>query len=235
MNDSLAPGRPHTALIVWDGPDGDLPVIPALRTVPVTDTTELAAALASERAAIVVLRVPPVSAEAMELVAAERRRRNELRAVVVTEAADSLTRLGALALGFDEAFPAVATRDELAGRIAILGERIGSSGRSALAIAPDLELDPVARCLRRRGRLVHLRPMEYRLLEELARHPGVPMSRTELLQRVWGTSALDGSRTVDVHVRWLRSKIERNPRRPVHLVTVRGTGYQLEPQAATGI
>jgi DNA-binding response OmpR family regulator len=96
-------------------------------------------------------------------------------------------------------------------------------------VADDTVLDLDARALRRRGRLIHLRPLESRLLEELARSPGRPLSRDLLIERAWPTVPPAGSRTVDVHVRWLRQKLEPDPRRPVHLLTVRGLGYRLEP------
>jgi DNA-binding response OmpR family regulator len=54
------------------------------------------------------------------------------------------------------------------------------------------------------------------------------MSRATLLRRVWRGDVLEGSRTIDVHIRWLRAKVERDPERPIHLLTVRGVGYQLE-------
>jgi DNA-binding response OmpR family regulator len=95
-------------------------------------------------------------------------------------------------------------------------------------VGDGAELDLTARALRRHGRLVRLRPMEFRLLEELARNPGRPVTREWLLRRVWGSHELDGSRTVDVHIRWLRAKVERDPENPEHLLTVRGVGYQLE-------
>jgi DNA-binding response OmpR family regulator len=79
--------------------------------------------------------------------------------------------------------------------------------------------------------VVHLRPKEYGLLALLAAHPGRAYSRRDLLDRVWGPHHRGGMRTVDVHVRWLRSKIEPVPDQPVLLVTVRGIGYRLDPAA----
>jgi DNA-binding response OmpR family regulator len=96
-------------------------------------------------------------------------------------------------------------------------------------VADGLELDLVGHELRRGSEVVHLRPKEYGLLALLAAHPGRAYSRRELLDRVWGPDHTGGMRTVDVHVRWLRSKIEPVSDRPVHLVTVRGIGYRLDP------
>lgn len=63
---------------------------------------------------------------------------------------------------------------------------------------------------------------------ELAAHPGRAFTRRQLLDRVWGLDQVGDPRTVDVHIRWLRSKVEREPEHPVHLVTVRGIGYRLD-------
>lgn len=73
-----------------------------------------------------------------------------------------------------------------------------------------------------------LTPMEFELLHFLARHRGQALSRDHLLQEVWGWDYSGGTRTVDVHIRWLREKIEADPARPTRLVTVRGSGYRFE-------
>jgi DNA-binding response OmpR family regulator len=73
-----------------------------------------------------------------------------------------------------------------------------------------------------------LKPKEYELLLFLAEHKGKMLSREFILERVWGWDYIGDSRTVDVHVRWLRQKIEVDPARPVRIVTVRGGGYRFE-------
>ena len=73
-----------------------------------------------------------------------------------------------------------------------------------------------------------LKPKEFELLLFLARHRGQVLSRDLILERVWGWEFAGGSRTVDVHVRWLREKIEPDPSQPARIVTVRGAGYRFE-------
>jgi len=75
---------------------------------------------------------------------------------------------------------------------------------------------------------IPLKPKEFDLLIYLARHRGQALSREKILEQVWGWDFSGGSRTVDVHVRWLRSKIETDPGRPSRIVTVRGAGYRFE-------
>ena len=74
---------------------------------------------------------------------------------------------------------------------------------------------------------VPLRAKEFDLLTFLARNAGQVTTREQIMRRVWGVDDVDDSRTVDVHIRWLREKIEKNPSRPVLLQTVRNVGYRL--------
>ena len=76
------------------------------------------------------------------------------------------------------------------------------------------------------GKLVEFSALEFRLLRYFIEHRGATISRDELLNEVWGYNALVSTRTVDVHVAWLRQKIEQNPRHPQYLLTVHGMGYK---------
>ena len=78
------------------------------------------------------------------------------------------------------------------------------------------------------GEPLALKPQEYELLGFFAEHKGKMLSREFILERVWGWDFIGDSRTVDVHVRWLRQKIESDPGRPTRIVTVRGGGYRFE-------
>jgi DNA-binding response OmpR family regulator len=78
------------------------------------------------------------------------------------------------------------------------------------------------------GKELVLSPKEFSLLGELMRHQGAVLSRDLLLTRVWGYDFYGDSRTVDVHVRWLREKIEQDPAAPQRIATVRGIGYRFE-------
>jgi DNA-binding response OmpR family regulator len=92
----------------------------------------------------------------------------------------------------------------------------------------DLTLDLVAHRAFRAGQLLNLAPKEFDLLAELIRHKGAVLTRDLLLQRVWGFDFGGDTRTVDVHVRWLREKIEDDPANPHRIETVRGLGYRFE-------
>ncbi len=78
------------------------------------------------------------------------------------------------------------------------------------------------------GKPLQLKPQEYQLLLFFAEHRGQMLSREFILERVWGWDFIGDSRTVDVHVRWLRQKIEADAGNPVRIITVRGGGYRFE-------
>jgi DNA-binding response OmpR family regulator len=90
----------------------------------------------------------------------------------------------------------------------------------------DLRIDFAKRSVRVRGREAELTFVEFEILSALARAPGRVFTRDMLLARIWGDSAYRDPRTIDVHIRHLREKIERDAKDPEYLFTVRGVGYR---------
>jgi len=222
--------RPPWIALADDGPiaamrgaidDGHLRVV--------RDPEAFCALLASSRPHVAVVAVPPATPEVEDEVLRERRRRPSLRIVHVSRPEDTDRRIDALRHGFDEALTTAIEPDELVTRLEILEARGRARQATGLAVAHGVTLDPVAHEVRRDGELIHLRPKEFQLLAMLAAHPGRAYTRRQLLDRVWGPGHDGDPRTIDVHVRWLRSKIEPAPGSPVHIVTVRGVGYRLDP------
>ena len=218
-------------VLATDGPGLDLgQVAPAATRVrTVQDPGVFADLLASDRPRVAILAQPPAGARELDFVREERRRRQGLRTIHLSPGSDVPARIAALRDGFDEALPQTIEASELAARAILLEEQARSRPPTSLRIADGYELDLVAHELRLDGRSVHLRPKEFQLLAMLAAHPGRAYTRRQLLDRVWGPDQGGDPRTVDVHIRWLRSKIEPQPDRPIHLVTVRGVGYRLDP------
>lgn len=95
--------------------------------------------------------------------------------------------------------------------------------------ADRLELDIVAHEIKLDGQILEVRPREFELLEFFLRHPHQALSRELLLESVWGYEFRGDTRTVDVHIRWLRKKIEVNPSLPTRIITVRSVGYKFIP------
>lgn len=96
--------------------------------------------------------------------------------------------------------------------------------------AGDLEVDFERRAVTARGSPVRLTYVEFEILSTLAGAPGRVMTREMLLEQVWGDSAYRDPRTIDVHIRHLREKLEQDPRQPEYLFTVRGVGYRFRDQ-----
>jgi DNA-binding response OmpR family regulator len=95
-------------------------------------------------------------------------------------------------------------------------------------VSGDLQLDRERHELRRGETLVRLKPKEFELLLFFVQHPGRVFTREQILNEVWGYDFYGGPRTVDVHIRWLRQKVEDDPARPNRIKTVRGSGYLFE-------
>ncbi len=232
-NAEIAGGRRHSTWLVLaaDGPALELEgVAPAAaRIQAVADPAVFTSLLHGDRPRIAIVASPPAGEGDVELVAAERRRRTALRTIHLSPPDAAGARIEALRQGYDEALPQSIGPAELAGRAALLEERARGRAGITLEVGDGLELDLVAHELRLDGRAVHLRPKEFQLLSMLAAHPGRAFTRRQLLDRVWGLDQVGDPRTVDVHIRWLRSKVEREPDHPVRLITVRGIGYRLDP------
>ena len=108
-------------------------------------------------------------------------------------------------------------------RAEMLGSRPG--GEEPI-VAGDLRIDFARRVAAVRGKQVRLTYVEFEILAALARSLGRVHTREMLLEQVWGDSAYRDPRTIDVHIRHLREKLERDPRSPEYLFTVRGVGYR---------
>jgi DNA-binding response OmpR family regulator len=121
-------------------------------------------------------------------------------------------------------------------RVRLMREEVSAKGEdpvveftgTAVMTFGDLVMDQRRREVLRNGQPLPLKPKGYELLVFLARHRGVVLSRDLIVERVWGWDYNGGTRTVDVHIRWLREKIEPNPEEPVRILTVRGVGYRFE-------
>lgn len=166
------------------------------------------------------------------------RRETNVPILMLTARTEEVDRVVGLEVGADDYLTKPFSMRELLARVKALLRRVrlireemaGAQGVSAteqLAF-DDLVIDLDRREVLVRGEALHLKPKEFDLLVFLARHTGMALSRDLLLERVWGWDYGGGSRTVDVHVRWLREKIEADPANPEHIVTVRGVGYCFE-------
>ncbi len=147
--------------------------------------------------------------------------------IILTARSGEVDRIIGLDTGADDYIVKPFSLGELLARVRAVLRR-GSTPASTRLESRDLQLDLVSHRAYRGTRELTLAPKEFDLLAELIRHRGAVLSRDLLLQRVWGFDFVGDSRTVDVHIRWLREKIEDDAANPQRIQTVRGIGYRFE-------
>ncbi|NTU60030.1 MAG: response regulator [Deltaproteobacteria bacterium] len=150
--------------------------------------------------------------------------------ILLTAKGEEADKLVGFELGADDYVTKPFSPRELLARVrAVLKRASGSEGERPRLRFGDLELDLDAHRVFLRGEEVALAPQEYRLLAFLATHPNRVYSRDQLLAQAWDPEVYVDPRTVDVHVRRLRSRVEPDPDGPRRLETVRGSGYRFNP------
>jgi DNA-binding response OmpR family regulator len=159
----------------------------------------------------------------------------EMPVLILTARGEEADKVRGLRLGADDYVTKPFGVLELLARVEALFRRTASPRRNGHGPEPaslrfgEVEVLTPSRTVLRRGEPVLLTPKEYDLLVALLRRDGACVTRVELLTEVWGYSAEVMSRTVDTHVAELRRKLEHDPANPAHIVTVRKTGYRLDP------
>lgn len=147
--------------------------------------------------------------------------------ILLTARASEQDKVVGLELGADDYVTKPFSVRELIARVkAVLRRGVGEAHGEDITLG-GLVISESRHEIHLDGRAVELSPKEFALLAFLARNPGIAFTRHTLLDRVWSADAFVDERTIDVHIRWLRSKIEEDAANPKRLVTVRGIGYKL--------
>ncbi len=162
----------------------------------------------------------------------ELRRESTVPILMLTAKDDEVDKIVGLEVGADDYMTKPFSMRELLARVRAMLRR---SRMQQLAATPDsaqpvrsadLEADPLQRRVVLRGAVIQLKPKEFDLLVYLMQHRGRVLTRDQLLEKVWGYAFGGDTRTVDVHIRWLREKVEEDPGTPKRLETIRGVGYR---------
>ena len=180
---------------------------------------------------LVVLDVMMPKVDGLE-VCRRLRARSAVPIIMLTARAEEIDKVLGLELGADDYITKPFSMREFRSRVRAALRR-AAMGRSGDAVADDepleagdLRIDFAKRFVRVRDDEVQLTFVEFEILGALARNPGRVFTRELLLTRIWGDSSYRDPRTIDVHIRHLREKVERDPKHPEHLHTVRGVGYR---------
>ena len=162
------------------------------------------------------------------------RSRSQVPIIMLTAKDDETDKVLGLEMGADDYITKPFSVREFRSRVkAALRRAEMLSGRprgEEPIVAGELEIDFERRAVTARGEAATLTYVEFEILSTLASAPGRVMTREMLLEQVWGDSAYRDPRTIDVHIRHLREKLERDPRQPEYLFTVRGVGYRFRDQ-----
>ncbi len=156
------------------------------------------------------------------------RKKQDMPIIMLTARTGEMDKIVGLESGADDYVVKPFSLGELLARIRAVLRRTPETSRQDVLESGDLRLDLIARRVYIGDDELSLTPKEFDLLAELMRNRGMVLSRDLILTKVWGYDYLGDSRTVDVHIRWLREKIEEDPSNPERILTVRGVGYRFE-------
>jgi DNA-binding response OmpR family regulator len=156
------------------------------------------------------------------------RRELDVPVIMLTARSSEVDKIIGLDSGADDYITKPFSLGEFLARVRAALRRHPKPSASERLVSDDLVLDLVARKVYKGQEEILLSYKEFDLLAELVRNRGVVLSRDLLLTKVWGYDYYGESRTVDVHIRWLREKIEEEPSRPRRIATIRSMGYRFE-------
>jgi DNA-binding response OmpR family regulator len=197
------------------------------RVVTAADGEKAIAAARAERPELIILDLMLPVMDGLEVCRILRRETSQ-PILMLTARGEEVDKVVGLELGADDYVTKPFGMRELLARVRALLRRTAAAEPDEDLVSGDLTFDLKRREVRRDGRVLDLKPKEIDLLLYFARNRGRAFSREQLLREVWGYDFYGDSRTVDVHVSWLRHKIEAEPHHPSRLVTVRGVGYRFE-------
>jgi len=158
------------------------------------------------------------------------RREMHVPILILTARGAETDKVAGLEIGADDYVTKPFSMRELVARVRALLRRSehAPAQESDIVSAGDLTIDMRKRTVTKNGTPLSLKPKEFELLSFFARNHGKAFTRDQLLNQIWGYDYAGDTRTIDVHIRWLREKVENEPERPERLITIRGVGYRFD-------
>ena len=200
--------------------------------VPALDGEEALNRFDSERFDLVVLDIMLPKVDGLE-VCRRLRAKSSVPIIMLTAKAEEIDKVLGLEIGADDYITKPFSMREFRSRVRAAlrrSEMSQADGSDEPLDRGALHIDLAKRITELDGEPVQLTYVEFEILAVLARHPGRVYTRDMLLDRIWGDSAFRDQRTIDVHIRHLREKLEADPRNPEYLLTVRGVGYRFRDE-----
>ncbi|MDO8587263.1 MAG: response regulator transcription factor [Armatimonadota bacterium] len=198
------------------------------RTMTASDGPSALDLAAAERPDLIILDIMLPGMDGLAVCRAIRKS-SEVPIIMLTAKGREVDKVIGLEVGADDYVTKPFGMLELIARVrAALRRSAGGAAKQDVMEAGGVTLDRERHSVMIDGSPVDLRPREFGLLAALMENKGKPMSREKLLQRVWGEDEYIDQNTVDVHVRRLREKIEKDPGKPERIVTIRGAGYKFQ-------
>lgn len=177
---------------------------------------------------LVILDVRMPVMDGLEFTRRIRVEQPDIAIIMLTSQVEEMDRVLGLEMGADDYVPKPFSPRELVARVrALLRRAQRTAARSEVLTSGDLILDIDRREVQKQGQMIELTPMEFELLATMMRAPGRAFARADLLESIQGIAFEAYERTVDVHIKNLRRKIEDDPAKPAYIGTVRGVGYRL--------
>ena len=162
------------------------------------------------------------------------RAKNNVPIIMLTAKSEEIDKVLGLELGADDYITKPFSMRELIARIKVqlrhssLKEVDSSEDKSAMLESGNLVINTYSYTAKLNSEELNLRPREFNLLAFFLQNKGKALSRHQILEALWGHDYIGDTRTVDVHIRWLRQKLESNPDKPLRIITVRGIGYRFD-------
>jgi len=201
-------------------------------TIMATDGAEALETARSQQPDLLVLDIMLPTMSGFEVCRILRKEMN-LPILMLTARTEEVDKIVGLEIGADDYMTKPFSMRELLARVGAMLRRSDMSSAQPADSLKKLKLDDLEIDIDRHQAFLgdtelSLSPKEFDLLTFLARNRGIVFNREQLLEKVWGYDYAGDTRTVDVHIRWLRQKIEAQPAKPQRLLTIRGAGYKLE-------
>lgn len=180
---------------------------------------------------VAVLDVMMPNVDGLQVCKTLREKNNNIGIIMLTAKSQEMDKITGLMMGADDYMTKPFSPTELVARVDAIYRRVAMNGKNGAKQGDEIELGEFklnlrSRSLTKNGKFIELTQVEFQIIELFFTKPGEALSRTDILNKVWGTDYFGEEKIVDVNIRRLRMKVEDEPSEPRHLMTIWGIGYK---------